>query len=248
MIAALLIGKDKSTDFPGKNVFPILGRPLMVYPLLAAKRSHSVDRIYVSTDSASIKAIAREHGAEVIDRPAHLCTKDALSEDVFVHAHDWIRSRLPGTAEIEFIVLLMCNAPMILPETIDAGVAVLRADPTLDSAVTVSCYNMYSPLRARRVAEDGLLRPFVPFEAFGDPNTLNSNRDSQGDVWFADMGVSIIRPRTLSDIMAGLLPQRWMGQRIHPLKQQGGVDVDFHWQVPHVEHWLKEHGLDRDSR
>ena len=33
---ALLIGRGGSVGFPNKNVHPILGRPLMSYPLLAA--------------------------------------------------------------------------------------------------------------------------------------------------------------------------------------------------------------------
>ena len=54
MICALLIGREGSTGFPGKNVLPILGRPLMVYPLLAARACRKVDRIYVSTDAEKI--------------------------------------------------------------------------------------------------------------------------------------------------------------------------------------------------
>jgi hypothetical protein len=64
-------------------------------------------------------------------------------------------------------------------------------------------------------------------------------------VWFADMGVSIIRPRCLEDLNYGLLPQKWMGQKIYPLKQWGGCDVDFEWQVPMVEYWLRKHGFSK---
>lgn len=241
MVAAVLIGKEGSTGFPRKNVFPVLGRPMCAYPLLAAKASTHVDGVWVSTDSPRIAAIAREHGAQVIDRPAHLCTKEALSEDVFVHADRHIRETTGAVPEI--LVLLMANAPTILPSTIDEGIEALRRDDGLDSAVTVSCYNMYSPLRARRITAEGLLLPFVSFEAMGDPATLSSDRGSQGDVWFADMGVSIVRRRCLERIDEGLLPQKWMGRKIYPLRQWGGVDVDFDWQIPHVERWLRDHGF-----
>ena len=80
------------------------------------------------------------------------------------------------------------------------------------------------------------------FEAFVDPETLNCDRDSQGDVWFADMGVSIIRPRNLEHLEEGLLPQKWMGQRIYPLKQWGGLDIDYEWQIPQAWFWLGKHG------
>jgi GT2 family glycosyltransferase len=138
------------------------------------------------------------------------------------------------------VVLLMCNAPAITSGTISAGIRNLRENPECDSCVTVSKYNMWSPLRARRVDKDGLLKPFVPFEALGDPKTLNCDRDSQGEVWFADMGSSIVRPSCLEHLEEGLLPQKWMGKRIYPLKQEGGCDVDFEWQMPMVEDWLKK--------
>jgi len=135
---------------------------------------------------------------------------------------------------------MFCNAVTILSSTIDEGIQVLREHPEYDSAVTVSRYNMYSPLRARKIGDDGLLHPFVPFEAIGDPQKLNCNRDSQGDVWFADVCVSIVRPWCIEKSEEGILPQRWMGRKIYPLKQSCGLDVDYEWQIPQVEYWLKK--------
>ncbi len=244
MIAALILGRKGSVGFPGKNLYPVLGRPLASYPVLAALKAKEVDQVYMSTDDERLMELASGMGAEVIVRPPELATKQALGESAYVHGYRVIKEiqeRKGGSVEV--IVLLFCNAATILAETIDEGINVLRRNPGYDSAVTVSCYNMWSPLRARRIGENGILQPFVPFETFGDPATLNCDRDSQGDVWFADMGVSIVRPRCLDDIGKGLLPQKWMGQKIYPLKQWGGCDVDFEWQLPFVEHWLKEHGF-----
>lgn len=243
-IAALLLGRGGSTGFPGKNLYPILGRPLIAYPLLAARASRYVDRTYVSTDSEEIMEVGRSYGAEIIVRPPELCTSQALGEDAFVHGYRVIKEQLAEEGRsIEFMVLLFANAATITGDLIDEGIEKLRADSTLDSAVTVSRYNMWSPLRARKLDSDGCLRPFVPFETFGDPKTLNCDRDSQGDVFFADMGVSIVRPHCLEHLEEGLLPQKWMGRRIAPIESWGGCDVDYEWQIPGVEFWLKKHGF-----
>ena len=74
----------------------------------------------------------------------------------------------------------MANAPTITTDLIDKGIKILREDPSFDSAVTTSVYNMWSPLRARKLDQKGSLQPFVPFEVFGDPKTLNCDRDSKG--------------------------------------------------------------------
>lgn len=246
MICGLLLGREGSSGFPGKNIYPVLGRPLVIYPMVSAISAPSVSRLYVSTDSRALKEIGRSVGAEIIDRPDYLASKSALGEDAFRHGYQVIRDSLKHEgAELELLVLLFANAPTVTPEIIESGISALRANAEYDSAVSVSCYNMWSPLRARKINEEGLLDPFVPFETFGDPRTLNCDRDSQGDVWFADMGVSIVRPRCFEDMDSGLLPQKWMGRKIFPLKQWGGFDVDEPWQIPSVEYWLQAHQVER---
>jgi len=240
MIVGILMGRKNSKAFPSKNLFPVMGKPLAWYPMYSAKKCPEIDEVYISTDDEKLISLAQEHGVNVIKRPKELCSNQALGEDVYVHAYEVIRNQ-KKSQKIELIVLLMCNAPAITSALISEGIKMLRKNPEYDSAVSVSKYNMWSPLRARKIGKDGLLHPFVPFDAFGNPESMNCDRDSQGDVWFADMGVSIIRPECLEHIKEGLLPQKWMGQKIYPLKQWGGLDVDEEWQIPQVEYWLKKH-------
>lgn len=246
MIAAILMGRKKSRGFPGKNIHKVLGMPLAYYPMKAAVDCPQVDRVYISTDDERLMGLARKHGVSIIKRPAELCTDRALGEDVYVHAYNVVK-KVNQPKQIELIVLLMCNAPAITSKTISKGIEVLRKNPRYDSCITVSRYNMWSPLRARRIDKEGLLKPFVSFDRFGDPKRLNCDRDSQGDVWFADMGVSIVRPGCLENLDEGLLPQRWMGQHIYPLKQWGGLDIDYEWQIPQVEYWLKAESVVRQK-
>ena len=80
----------------------------------------------------------------------------------------------------------------------------MKKNDSIDSAVTTSIYNMWSPLRARRLDNNKTLKPFVPFNTFGNPKTLNCDRDSQGDVFYADMSVSIVRPYCLEKLENGI--------------------------------------------
>lgn len=241
MIVALLLGRKGSIGFPGKNTYPVQGKPLAWYPMNVAKNTPEIEKVYLSTDDPELMDIARKESVEVIERPAHLATKEALGEHAYQHGFQVVQERNPG-AKIELVVLLFCNAATLTSLTVSEGIKVLRENPSYDSAVTVSKYNMWSPLRARKKDSQGLLQPFIPFETFGDPKTLNCDRDSQGDVLFADMGVSIVRPKNLTNLEEGMLPQKWMGQKIYPLYQEAGCDVDYEWQIPVVEWWLKKYG------
>lgn len=246
MIAALLLGRKGSIGFPGKNLANVLGHPLSYYPMKAALAARFVDEVYISTDDEKLMELAEENRVKIIVRPPELCTKEALGEDAFAHGYQEIKRRNPERG-IELMVLLFCNAPAVSAEMIDGGVGILRVNPSYDSAVSVSRYNMWSPLRARKINSEGLLQPFVPFETFGDPKTLNCDRDSQGDVWFADMGMSIVRPSCLENLGDGLLPQKWMGQKIYPIKNEAGLDVDYEWQIPQIEYWLLGHSVDKQA-
>jgi CMP-N-acetylneuraminic acid synthetase len=243
MIVAILIGRGGSVGIPKKNVYPILNRPLMSYPLLAAQNSKFVDEVYVSTDSQDIINVGKKLGAKIIDRPPELATSEAVVEDAYVHAYEFIKKQVKE--EIELIVLLMCNAVSVLPETIDEGIEVLRTKKSFDSAVTVSGYNMFTPIRARKIGEDGSLIPFVPFDQFNFK--IDSNRQKQDTVYFHDCGTSIIRPKCLDNISEGLLPQKWMGKKIYPLVQEGVLDVDLPYELPIAENWLKTNNFTKDK-
>ena len=62
---------------------------------------------------------------------------------------------------------------------------------------------------------------------FANAPTINCDRDSQGNVHYADMSVSVVRPHCLEKIEEGLLPQKWMGKIIAPIHSWGGCDVDM---------------------
>ncbi len=243
MICALMIGRAGSAAFPNKNIKKILGRRLCEYPLIACKNSKYVDKIFVSTDCPIITRTSKNYDAIHIKRPKKLASNKALGEQVFEHGYFEIKKFLNLDAkDIEFIVLLMANAATVSGKLIDKGIGILKRNKNFDSVVTTSIYNMWSPLRARKLNKKNLLRPFVPFETFGNPKTLNCDRDSQGNVYYADMSVSVVRPRCIENLKDGLLPQKWMGKRIAPIPSWGGCDVDYEWQLPMVEFWLKKSG------
>ena len=52
-----------------------------------------------------------------------------------------------------------------------------------------------------------------------------------------------MRPRCLENLESGLLPQKWMGNNIYPLKQDGGFDIDYEYQLASVESWLVGNGF-----
>ncbi len=82
MILGVIPARGGSKGVPRKNVRMVAGKPLLVWTIEAAFLSERVTRWVVSTEDAEIAAVARAHGANVLDRPAALATDEASTVSV----------------------------------------------------------------------------------------------------------------------------------------------------------------------
>ncbi len=235
-IPTLLIGRASSVGFNNKNLYPILGRPLMAYPIMAAKNCKRISKVYLSTESEEMKNVGREYGIEIIDRPEYLSREKTLPEDVYLHGFNEIKKLNPDK-EIKMVVLMVCNGATTKPQYMEEGISVLLNDPKYDSAITVSNYDMYSPSRAMKI-EDGFLMPHLDQNMFPG---VSSHRQSV-KTWFIDPCAMVVKSCCFDYDKYGQLPFRWMGKKMYPIKRDGGLDIDGKWQIPLVESWLREEG------
>lgn len=242
MNIALLIGKHKSGGVPGKNFMEILGRPLSEYPLMAAYNSRIVDKIFVSTDSPLIKQVGEKYNAEIINRPNELAQSETPTESVFEHAYKIINDSCPN---IKYIFLMFANSPDILPEYWEKAVGILDKDESIDSVVSISKYNMFTPMRARKLNADDTSEPMLDLVSMGITNTFD--RDAMGDCYFVDFGVQVVRPKCIRDTSSGSLPFKWLGNKQGSIVKDFGFDIDAPWQIPVIEYWLKLHGFSEDT-
>jgi len=229
---ALLIGKKNSTGFPGKNTMNINGQPSCEYGFQVAKKLQ-LEKIFVSTDCPTITKIGAKYGAKLIERPSSLATADSLTEDVLVHAYNKM-IEISGEKP-ELVLLLFANNPAINIHLVKKGIQKLIEENSYDSAFSVCKYNMFSPARARKLSNE-TIQPFVPLELL---DNVSSIRSSQGDVYFCDLSVQVIRGTVFEKINTGMQPFQWMGKKSYPLINDYGFDIDEEWQKVAIELWLK---------
>ena len=230
-IASLLIGKANSSGFPGKNVMPLRGIPSCEYGCIVSENV-PISRAYCSTDSSEIAEIAGKHGFKEIKRPASLATPDSLTEDALIHAYE----NMIQDGPLDIICLFFANNPAINIDLVRQGIQVLEKDETYDSAFSVCEYNMFSPLRARKIVGNEI-KPFVDLKQFEGASSI---RSSQGSVYFCDLSVQVIRTRVFENMMTHPLPFRWQGSKSYPLMNTYGFDIDEKWQKAVIELWLKD--------
>ena len=103
---AIIPARGNSKRLPNKNIKLLGGLPLLVRSInYAIANSSIIDEVYVSTDSTSIREIALQYGAQVIDRPTHL--SGDLEPTVSAMKHVLITLE-----DVETIVLLQPTNPL----------------------------------------------------------------------------------------------------------------------------------------
>ncbi|MFA5088097.1 MAG: acylneuraminate cytidylyltransferase family protein [Candidatus Omnitrophota bacterium] len=81
-IVAMVPARRGSTRLKQKNLALLNGKPLIGYAIQAARQAKVFDKIVVNSEDKIFGKIAARYGVEFYQRPAHLATSEAKSDDV----------------------------------------------------------------------------------------------------------------------------------------------------------------------
>lgn len=135
-ILAVIPARGGSKGLPGKNIKPLLGKPLIGWTIEQAKESKYIDRIIVSTDDKEIAEVSLSFGAGVpFTRPPELATDDAKTVDVVMHSINYLESI---NDSYDIIVLLEPTSPLREVYDIDTALEMLVQNPQAESIVGIA--------------------------------------------------------------------------------------------------------------
>jgi CMP-N-acetylneuraminic acid synthetase len=121
----VISARGGSRGLPGKNIRPLLDKPLIAWSIEQALATPGIDRVVVSTDSEAIASVARTAGAETpFLRPDYLATSEAGKFDVFKHALASCEKHYGE--EYEYYLDLDCTSPLRDVSDISACIAQFR--------------------------------------------------------------------------------------------------------------------------
>lgn len=129
---AIIPARGGSKRLPNKNIFSLGGIPLIAHSILYAQNNSAIiDKIYVSTDDAAIKRIARDYGAIVIDRPESLSGDLEPTVSALKHVLEAIET------DVANVILLQATNPL-REEKLLAEAFEIYQSGNYDSLFTVS--------------------------------------------------------------------------------------------------------------
>lgn len=133
-----ICARGGSLGVPGKNIRPLLGKPLIGWTIEQAIASGVAERVFVSTDDHEIAAVARQFGAEVpFLRPPELATSTAAKLPVIQHLVSHVeRHLLPVGASLNAVIDLDPTSPLRDLADIHACFNLIEADASTDIVIT----------------------------------------------------------------------------------------------------------------
>lgn len=159
-VLALIPARSGSKGLPRKNIRLLHGKPLLSWPIEAAKASAYVDRVVISTDDIEFSKLALAAGAEApFLRPAELSTDTASSISFILHALDTLAI---GGDAYDYLLLLEPTSPLTEASDIDSALETLLAHrEDADAVVSVSELVSTHPAFAVRLNDQGLMHPYT---------------------------------------------------------------------------------------
>jgi len=211
---ASIFARGGSKGLPGKNLLPLMGKPLLVWAIEQAQAVKDINRVIVSTDSPAIAEMARKHGAEVpFLRPAELSMDTSAEWLAWRHALEWIRKetgKLPDA-----MVVVPTTSPLRLPSDIEAALERF-AEGNAEAVLTVTparrnpCFNMVQKNC------DGTVRLILPLDA-----TVSRRQDAPEFYDISTLAYVVAPSFVLSS--AGLFAGR---VRVVEVPAERAVDID----------------------
>lgn len=197
---ALVPLRGGSKRIPGKNIKPMLGKPLAYWACAAAASCPQISEVYVSTEDQRIRNAVESFGlnVQVVPRPPTLAGDNATTDEVILH--------FAAVVDFDVVATIQATSPLVSGSDLDLALTQLwqQGNDSLLTGVPVKRF-FWSP-DGRPLNYDPFHRPFSQnFEGSIMENgafylttreTLNRHRNRLG----GKIGIFQMAPETAAEI------------------------------------------------
>jgi CMP-N-acetylneuraminic acid synthetase len=226
-VTCVIGARGGSKGLVGKNIRPMLGKPLIAWSIEQAIACPEINRVVVSTDSEAIANVARKYGADVpFMRPETLANDAAGKWGVWQHALQACEEN--GSKPIDIYVDLDCTSP--LRDVDDISMAIAQYKTANVDAVFSVCDARKNPYFNMLEMVQGSLKicKVLPFPIV--------RRQDAPKVFEHVASIYVLSPDYLR-IGTGLVSGRTQGYDIGPSKS---LDIDSEFDFELIEFLMKK--------
>jgi len=228
-VLGVIPARGGSKTIPRKNIYPLLGKPLIYYSIKAAKESTLIDDCIVSTDDLEIKNIAESYGIDVpFLRPKILSGDKALAVPTIKHAV--LEYEELNNLIVDFVVMLQPTAPLRTSRDIDIAVEMLIKKKS-DSLISVVNVDNFHPFKMKTINGD-YLHDYV------ETGLENPPRQSLPDIFIVNGALYMMR----RDVLVKQDSFKGNSSVAYVMDQEKSANIDVMADMIVAEYYLKKLG------
>lgn len=234
-IVALIPARGGSRRIPRKNIYPLVGKPLIAYSIEHALHTPEISRVIVSTDDAEIAAISREYGAETpFIRPSEYAQDLSTDLEVFTHALTWLQEHEGYIPDI--LIHLRPTHPVRQIQDISNIIQILRDNPSLHSVRSIAPAPE-TPYKMWFRDASGFLSPVVHSDV---PDVHSMPSQALPTVYLQNAAIDAVRSTTI------LSEKSMAGSVVYGYMMDASFDIDDFEHLHRAEvHLLQNEGIQR---
>lgn len=138
---ALIPARGGSKGVPGKNIYPILGKPLIQYSIEVALESISINEVWVSSDSEEILQVAKQFNTvKIHKRDSSLATDTSSISDTIAEIFKLVE-------DCDCLALLQPTSPIRDINHVEEAITLLKNNPEANSVISVCGMDDIHPAR-----------------------------------------------------------------------------------------------------
>jgi pseudaminic acid cytidylyltransferase len=185
-IIAIIPARGGSKRIKGKNIRPLIGKPIIAYTIAAARESGLFEHIVVSTDSEEIAEVARQYHAEVP------FLRDKSLADDFTPVSSVTADALvrldPNGDKFNMVAQLMPCCPLRTAGDVDDSYRQFEKTRA-ESQISIVRYGWQNPWWAMRHNEKQELKPVFSEQMTARSQDLPDLFCPTGAIWWAQTEV-----------------------------------------------------------
>lgn len=174
--AIIIPARYGSTRLPAKALIEVNGKPIIQYVWEKAMASKLADEVIIATDHDKIIEACNKFGANaMMTSPDHKCGSDRIAE---------VAQKRP---DIDFIINVQGDEPLITPDSIDACILALKNTPDADVSTLIRVISDEDELNNPNVVK--CVKNLAGYAMYFSRSKIPYERNSVNHEFYGHMGI-----------------------------------------------------------
>ena len=211
-ILCIIPARKNSQGLKNKNIKEINGKPLIYWPIKAAKKCKIIDYTIVTTDSNKIKNLSKKYGANVpFIRPKRLAKNTSKIYDVIIHTLNYLSKK---NLYFDYFILLEPTSPLTNHKDISSSTKKLLSNKIATSLVSVTPNITSHPIFNLKMKKNNLVKKYTQKKISIHRQNISKLYYISGNIYISKIDTYLKSKSFVQNKTIGYLVNKWKASEI----------------------------------